>query len=99
MFPIFISTNDEDGAIWGVISAVGLIIYLIYSAFTFVQYQIYNVNLNHQNEKVEELAHRIWHEKYTVEEITVSDEDQSSYPKLPIFYDVNRFCCKVLNKE
>lgn len=89
MFPIFISTNDEDGAIWGVISAVGLIIYLIYSAFTFVQYQIYNVNLNHQNEKVEELAHRIWHEKYTVEEITVSDEDQSSYPKLPIFYDVN----------
>lgn len=22
MFPIFISTNDEDGAIWGLISAV-----------------------------------------------------------------------------
>lgn len=69
----------------GVISAVGLIIYLIYSAFTFVQYQIYNVSLNHQNEKVEELAHRIWHEKYKVEEITVSDDDQSSYPKLPVF--------------
>ncbi|WP_353891896.1 hypothetical protein ABVR74_06035 [Lactococcus lactis subsp. lactis] len=89
MFPIFISTNDEDGAIWGLISAVALIIYLIYSAFTFVQCQVYNVKLNYQNEKVEELAHRIWHKKYAVEEITVSDEDQSSYPKLPVFYDVS----------
>lgn len=89
MFPVFIPIDDEDVPFLSVLSVIGLFVYLIYSAFTFAQHQIFSVKLNHQNSIVEELAHQKWHGKYTVEDITVSDEDNNSYPKLPVCYDVN----------
>ncbi|WP_406834553.1 hypothetical protein ABLU29_07600 [Lactococcus lactis] len=89
MIPIFMPMSDDDAAIWSMLGVIGLIVYLIYSAFTFAQHQIFNVKLNHQNACVEELAHQKWHGEYTVEEITVSDEDGNSYPNLPVCYDVN----------
>jgi hypothetical protein len=89
MFPFFIPIDDEDVPFLSVLGVIGLFIYLIYSAFTFAQHQIFNVKLNHQNASVEELAHQKWHDEYTLEEITVSDEDYNSYPKLPVCYDVN----------